>query len=94
MIITTAFTGLGWKEKRMVISSSKRKAKINARLDLTRRRLYLHNSAYERVREQPKVNFVCTDISCSLWVCLKGNGGFKYFNTMEELEKILSDLSD
>ena len=40
-----------------------------------------------RVTKHPKINFACADINCSLCVFLKGNGGFKYFNTMEELEK-------
>ena len=77
-----------------VYRARKRKAKISVRLDLTKRRSDLRNSAYQRVREHPKINFVCADINCSLCVCLRGNGGFKYFNTMEELEKIFSDLSD
>ena len=34
-----------------------------------------------RIRKHPKINFVCADINCSLCV------GFKYFDTMEELEK-------
>ena len=76
-----------------VYRAKKWKTKISVRLDLTKRRLDLRNSAYERVREHPKINFVCADINCSLCVCLRGNGGFKYFNTTEELEKILSDLS-
>ena len=62
-------------------------------LDLTERRLDLRNSAYERVREHPKINFVCANINCFLCACLKDNGGFKYFNTVEELEKSLYDLS-
>ena len=76
-----------------VCRARKRKAKISVRLDLTIQRLDLRNAAYERVREHPKTNYFCADINCSLCVCLKGNGGFKYFNTLEELEKILSDLS-
>ena len=64
------------------------------RLDLSKRSLGLHNSTYERVRDHPKINFVCTDINCSLCVCLKGNGGFRCFNTSDELAKVLSDLSD
>ena len=76
-----------------VYRAKKWKTKISVRLDLTKRRLDLRNSAYQRVREHPKINFVCGDINSSLCVCLKSNGGFKYFNTMEKLEKILSDLS-
>ena len=76
-----------------VYRAKNRKTKISVRLDLTKRRLDLRNSAYQGVREHPKINFVCGDINCFLCVCLKSNGGFKYFNTMEKLEKILSDLS-
>ena len=83
-----------FSSRTQVYRARKRKAKISVRLDLTKRRSDLRNSAYERVREHPKINFVCADINCSLCVCLRGNGGFKYFNTMEELEKKFSDLSD
>ena len=76
-----------------VYRARNRRAKISVRLDLTKQCLDLCNSFYERVREHPKINFVCADIKCSLCVCLKGNEGFKYSNTMEDLEKILSDLS-
>ena len=82
-----------FSSRTQVYRARKRKAKISVRLDLTKRRLDLRNSAYERVKEHPKINFVCADINCSLCICFRGNGGFKYFNTMEELEKILSDLS-
>ena len=76
-----------------VYRARKRKAKISVRLDLTKP-LNLRNSANEGVREHLKINFVCADINCSSCVCLKGNGGFKYLNTMGELEKKnLSDLS-
>ena len=76
-----------------IIRARKCKAKISVRLDLTKRRLHLRNSVYERVREHPRINFICADINFSLCVCLKGNGDFKYLITMGELEKTLSDLS-
>ena len=81
-----------FSSRTQVYRARKRKAKISVRLDLRKRRLDLRNSAYERVRDHRKTNFVCADINCSFCVCLKGNRGFKYFNTMDELEKILSDL--
>ena len=82
-----------FSSRTQVYRAGKRKAKISVRLDLTKRRLDLRNSAYKRVRERPKINFVFPDINCSLCVCLKGNGGFKYVNAMEGLEKNLFNLS-
>ena len=76
-----------------VYGAKKCKAKVIVRLDLTKRSLDLRNSGYKRVRERPKIILVFADINSSLCACLKGNGGFHYFNTMEELENILSDLS-
>ena len=83
-----------FSSRTQVYRARKWEVKISGRLDLTKQRLDLHNSAYGRVRGHPKISYVCAYINCSLCVCLKGNGGFKYFNTIEKLEKILPDLSD
>ena len=66
MMITTAFTEYqqiivkfkSFSSRTQVYRARKRKAKISVRLGLTEQPLDLRNSAYEKVREHPKTNFV------------------------------------
>ena len=61
-------------------------------LDLTKRRFNLKKLAVERVQDNDMVDFVFSDINCSL--CLRSSDGkFRYFNSDSELEKILSDIA-
>ena len=76
MMITTAFTEYqqiivkfkSFSSRTQVYRARKCKAKISVRLDLTEQPLDLRNSAYEKVREHPKTNFVWKD--CCFSICL------------------------
>ena len=58
-------------------------------LDLTKRRFALKMLAIEKVKNTEKAEYAFSDINCSL--CLKlSSGEYRYFNTEEELDTILS----
>lgn len=68
--------------------SSRTTRKFSISLDLTKRRLDLLSSAREAIVCYPEVNFVFNDINCNL--ALKVRDEIKYFNTIEQLEHVLS----
>ena len=64
---------------------------FRTRLDLTKYRFNLLNSARSLVESNEKVNFVYADINCRLKV-KPTEGSDLYFSTEEELRNILKDL--
>ena len=68
----------------------KQKSDIVIHLDLTKRR-YLLLNAYGKAKNCASVEFACADINCSLCLRLK-NGNWKFFNSLEELEKLLLEI--
>ena len=68
----------------------KEKSDIAIHLDLTKRR-YLLLNAYGKAKNCASVEFACADINCSLCLRLK-NGNWKFFNSLEELEKLLLEI--
>ena len=58
-------------------------------LDLTKRRFALKMLAIEKAKGNDKIDYVFSDINCSLCVKLS-SGEYVYFNTEEELVSILS----
>ena len=57
-------------------------------LDQTLRRYQLRQMAVEYVKNKPNVHFVFVDVNCNL--CVRMNSGqFKFFNSEEELIKIV-----
>ena len=69
------------------------KSGARIRLDLTKERYNLLVSARKRVNNCPEVNYVYTDINCRLKVKL-ADESYKFFESMEELNGILSNASD
>ena len=60
-------------------------------IDLTKRRFSLLKKANEKVKDIPNIDFVFSDINCSL--CAKlNNGDFRYFNSESELDSIISSI--
>ena len=68
----------------------KQKSDIAIHLDLTKCR-YLLLNAYGKAKNCASVEFACADINCSLCLRLK-NGNWKFFNSLEELEKLLLEI--
>ena len=69
------------------------KSGARIRLDLTKDRYNLLVSARKRVNNCPEVNYVYADINCRLKVKL-ADESHKFFESMEELNGILSNASD
>ena len=69
------------------------KSGARIRLDLTKDRYNLLVSARERVNNCPEMNYVYADINCRLKVNL-ADERHKFFESMEELNGILSSVSD
>ena len=63
-------------------------AKVKFYIDLTKRRFELKKLAMERVKDNLNVDFIFADTNCNLCARFK-NGAFKFFNSIEELDKIL-----
>ena len=80
-----------WDVRTSVFKGRKSLKEHKIFLDLTKRRFALKNLAIEKAKRYEQVQFVCNDINCSL--CIKlNNDEFKYFNSEDELDKILSSL--
>ena len=79
-----------WDTRSMVYQERKSLRGNKIFLDLTKRRFALKKVAIEKVQDfDDKVDFAFSDINCSL--CLKlTEGGFKYFNSEDELDAILA----
>ena len=69
------------------------KSGARIRLDLTKYRYNLLVSARKRLNNCPEVNYVYADINCRLKVKL-ADESHKFFESMEELNGILSNASD
>ena len=72
--------------------SKNKDSKVKIRLDLTHRRSVLLEKAYAKTEGNVKVKFVFADINCSLCVHTS-DGQWKYFNSMDEFERIICKLS-
>ena len=71
-----------------VYRARKHKADIVIHLDLTKRRYLLLKDTYGKAKNCLSDNFACADINCLLCLRLK-NGDWKFFNSLEELERLL-----
>ena len=87
--IVVKFKGFG--PRSLVYRDRKRKSNISGHLDLTNRRYLLLKDAYNKVKDDDRIDFVCADINCSLCLSLK-NGKWKFFNSSKELGQLLLDL--
>ena len=45
------------------------------------------------IKDNPKVDYVYSDINCSLALKIKADNSSRYFNDERELEKLLSALN-
>ena len=82
---------LYWSDRNEIYQArpKERGAKVKFYADLTKRRLDLKKLAIEHVKDLQNVDFVFTDINCNLVVRFK-DGQLRYFNSVEELNRILS----
>ena len=80
-----------WKARTVIYRNRKVLKNHRFYLDLTQRRFKLKLLAEKKVEANAKVEFVLADINCSLSMKIK-DGGFKYFNSEVELDKIINDL--
>ena len=83
----------GFASRTAVYKARKKQDPVKIRFDLTKRRLNLYNSAFNKLKGHPKVKFVFVDVNCSLCIHLQ-DGSWKYFNTFEELESIAVKLGE
>ena len=81
----------GFVPRTKVYTARKHKADIAIYLDLTKRRYLLLKDTYIRANNCASVDFACADINCSLCLRLK-NGDWKFFNSLEELERLLLEI--
>ena len=75
-----------------VYRSRPRSGGIKIKLDLTKRRYKLLGLAYDKCKNNKDVKFVFADINCSLCIHFE-NGLWKFFNSIEELENLLKEVS-
>ena len=89
----------GFVPQTKVYSARKHKAGIAIHLDLTKRCYLLLKDAYDKAKNCASVNFTCADIftisllyfTCLLCLRLK-NGDWDFFNSLEELERLLLEM--
>ena len=61
-------------------------------LDLTKRGYDIRKHAIEKVKNNPKIDFVFANVNCALGMrCV--DGSFRFFSTVDELDKIVQSLS-
>ena len=63
--------------------------KVKFYVDQTKRRFELRKLAVEYCKDKPEVGFVFVGINCNLCIRFK-SGEFKFFNSKEELVKLVS----
>ena len=81
----------GFVPQTKVYRARSHKVDIAIHLDLTKRRYLLLKDAYGKYKDCASVDFACADINCSLCLRLK-NGDWKFFNSLEELERLLLEI--
>ena len=81
-----------WRARTHVYQNRK-KDNANTRfyVDLTKRRVELKKKAVEKTRENDKVSFAYADINNNICLLLR-DGKKKFFNSEEELDKILASI--
>ena len=82
---------MSWKARTDIYRARKRDNSTRFYMDLTKRRFSLKKFAYEKIKDNGLVDFVFADVNNNIGLRLK-NGQFKFFNSEEELEKILGEL--
>ena len=82
---------VSWKARTDIYRARKRDSSTRFYMDLTKRRFSLKKFAYEKIKDNGLVDFVFADVNNNIGFRLK-NGQFKFFNSEEELEKILGEL--
>ena len=85
------FRMTSWADRTAIYRSRQKGKDVKVRfyIDLTKRRFELKKLAIERIQGHPLVDFCFVDVNCNL--CIRfSNGTYKYFNSTDELETILS----
>ena len=81
----------GFVPRTKVYRARKHKADFAIRLDLTKPRYLLLKDAYGKAKNCASVDFTYGDINCLLCFRFK-NGNWKFFNSLEELERLLLEI--
>ena len=80
---------ISWSDRTSIYRArNKDKGQVKFYIDLTKRRFELKKLAIERVKDRHDVDFIFADVNCNLCARFK-DGAFKFFNSVEELDKIL-----
>ena len=80
-----------WRTRESIYKGRKDLKDNKVFVDLTKRRLDLRNLAIEKTKTNDEILYVFADINCSLGLKSK-DGKFHYFNSVDELESIISSL--
>ena len=75
----------GFSPRSSVCMARKRKSNISVHLYLTKRRYLLLKDAYNKVKDDNRIDFVCVDIRCSLRLRLK-NSKSKFLTPSKSLD--------
>ena len=78
-----------WHHRTLFYRARKKLETAKVFLDLTQTKFKLLKCSQAKVRGSDKIDFVFADINCALCARMK-NGAFKYFNTEDQLDKILA----
>ena len=81
---------LSWKYRTDVYRARKKSVNKAIQLDLTARRAKLLGLAKERVKDLKSVDFIYADVNCRIGMKTK-DGGFLFFNSLNELEKVIGE---
>ena len=77
-----------WHHRSLFYRNRKKLSSVKVYLDLTQTKFKLLKDSQAKVQRSNDVDFVFADINCALCTRLK-NGVFRYFNSDDELDKIL-----
>ena len=80
-----------WRSRTAVYRKREKRGAVRFYTDLTKRRLDLKKLADEKTKNLEKVNFAFADINNSIGIRLV-DGTMKFFNSEDELNKILESL--
>ena len=82
---------ISWRARTAVYRKREKRGAVRIYTDLTKRRLQLKRLADEKVRDNEKVQYAFADVNNNIGLRLEGDS-IKFFNSEEELDRILASL--
>ena len=82
---------ISWRACTAVYRKREKRGAVRIYTDLTKRRLLLKRKADEKVRDNEKVQYAFADVNNNIGLRLEGDS-IKFFNSEEELDRILASL--